>query len=214
MMPDADPTSLPHRDQPERRRESIAAQLAEHVRVASALDGLIEMIDTVALRLRDSLSQGGVVYTLGNGGSAADAQHFSGELIGHYKRDRRPLAAVTLSTDATVMTCIANDYNFDEVFSRQVQALVRPGDVVVAFSTSGRSANVVSAMKLAQSKGACSVFFGGAKGGPAAAYADYVFLAPSRETARIQEMHTFILHALSESLDEWAAETEPAVSTL
>src|SRR3954451_19896407 len=94
-----------------------------------------------------AFAAGGVVYTFGNGGSAADAQHLAGELIGHYKRDRRPLAAVALTTDAPVTTCVANDYDFDDVFSRQVAALARSGDVVIAFSTSGRSANVVKALE-------------------------------------------------------------------
>src|SRR6185437_4970498 len=114
------------------------------------------------------------------------------ELIGHYKRDRRPLAAVTLTTDATVTTCVANDYAFDDVFARQVTALARPGDVVVGFSTSGRSPNVGRALEQARTNGATTVLFAGGDGGPAKEHADYLLLAPSAETPRVQEMHVLM----------------------
>jgi D-sedoheptulose 7-phosphate isomerase len=108
------------------------------------------------------------------------------------------------------MTCIANDYSYDDVFSRQVEALARPGDVVIAFTTSGRSPNVVSALAAARAKGATTLLFGGADGGPAAAHADHTLLVPSRTTPRIQEMHTLMLHVISELVDAWAAGEEPA----
>lgn len=132
------------------------------------------------------------------------------QLIGHYKRDRRPLPAVTLTTDATVSTCIGNDYAFDEVFSRQVQALAQPGDVVAAFTTSGRSENVVRGLQAARANGATTLLFVGGDGGPARALADHVLLVPSDQTPRIQELQTFCLHALSEILDAWAAGEEPS----
>lgn len=185
--------------------DRLAAQLADHVSVAQALTGLAGEIRSVADLLCDTFDRGGTVYTFGNGGSAADAQHFTGELIGHYLRDRRPLPAVTLSTDASTMTCIANDYAYTEVFARQVSALARPGDVVVAFTTSGRSPNVVAALSAARSNGATTVLFGGGDGGPARAHADRCLIVPSTMTARIQEMHTLMLHAISEIVDEWAA---------
>ena len=118
-------------------------------------------VQEVAELLCQRFAVGGHVYTFGNGGSAADAQHFTGELIGHYKRSRRALPAVTLSTDPTVMTCIANDYGYADVFARQISALARPGDVVAAFTTSGRSANVVAGLKAARRAGATTVLFGG-----------------------------------------------------
>lgn len=158
----------------------------------------------------DHFARGGIVYTFGNGGSAADAQHFTGELIGHYKRDRRPLPAVTLTTDPSTMTCIANDYSYDDVFSRQVEALARPGDLVVAFTTSGRSPNVVAGLATARARGATTVLFGGADGGPARAHADRALLVPSRHTPRIQEMHTLMLHVISEMVDAWAAGEAPS----
>jgi len=108
-----------------------------------------------------------------------------------------------------VLTCVGNDYSYDEVFSRQVEALARPGDVVVAFTTSGRSANVVSALRAARDNGAVTMLFGGGDGGPARAHADHALLVPSGTTARIQEMHTLLLHVISEMVDAWAAREEP-----
>jgi D-sedoheptulose 7-phosphate isomerase len=181
---------------------------AEHVSVAQAMEALLPEVRAVAELICQAYENGGVVYTFGNGGSAADAQHFTGELIGHYKRDRRPLPAVTISTDPTVMTCIANDYSYDEVFARQIQALARPQDIVAGFSTSGGSKNVVSALRAGQQRGATTVLFGGGSGGAAREFADRVLLSPSGHTPRIQEMHTLMLHAISEVVDDWAAATD------
>lgn len=188
----------------------LHAQLNDHIRTAQDAEPLLDDIRRVGDVLINAFSNGGILYTFGNGGSAADAQHFSGELIGHYKRDRKPLPAVTLTTDATVSTCIANDYAFEDIFSRQVKALARPGDVVAAFTTSGRSQNVIDALAAARANGATTVLFGGGDGGPSLELADHVLLSPSSVTPRIQEMHTFFLHALSEILDAWASGEEPA----
>lgn len=187
-------------------------QLGDHVATARAMEQLLPAVRDVAAALVGVYESDRVLYTFGNGGSAADAQHFSGELIGHYRHDRRPLPAVTLTTDATVLTCIANDYSFDDAFSRQVQALARPADVVVAFTTSGKSPNVVTALAAARANGATTVLFAGGDGGPAKAHADYSLLVPSTTTPRIQEMHTFMLHVISETLDEWALATDPAAT--
>jgi D-sedoheptulose 7-phosphate isomerase len=179
-------------------------QLADHRAVAEGVAALLPDVRRVGEALIAAFSDRGVLYTFGNGGSAADAQHFTGEIIGHYKRDRRPLPAVTLSTDTTTMTCIANDYAYDDIFSRQVIALAHPGDVVAAFTTSGRSPNIVSALAAARAAGATTVLFGGGDGGPALAHADIALVVPSATTPRIQEMHTFMLHAISEMIDAWA----------
>src|SRR3954471_3974309 len=188
-------------------------QVDAHVSAAHGVGEMLADVAAVGELLCAAFARGGIVYTFGNGGSAADAQHLSGELIGHYKRDRRPLPSVTLTTDATVMTCIANDYSFDDVFGRQVTALARPGDVVIGFTTSGRSPNVVDGLAAAQANGATTVLFGGGGGGPARAHADRMLLAPSTETPRIQEMHTLMLHVISEIVDAWAAGEEPAGAT-
>ena len=186
----------------------LDAQLDDHIRTATDAAALLPHVREVGQVLIDAFAGGGFLYTFGNGGSAADAQHFTGEVIGHYKRDRRPLPAVTLTTDATVSTCIANDYSFDVVFSRQVEALARRGDVVAAFTTSGRSENVITGLRAARANGATTLLFAGEDGGPSLALADHAFLAPSTQTPRIQELHTFLLHALSEMLDAWAAGEE------
>jgi D-sedoheptulose 7-phosphate isomerase len=183
----------------------LAEHVEGHLAAARGMTVLLPAVEAVADLFIETFIRGGTLYTLGNGGSAADAQHLTGELIGHYKRDRRPLPTVTLTTDATVMTCIANDYAYDDVFARQVRALARPGDVVAAFTTSGNSPNVVRALEAAQTNGAVTVLFGGGDGGAAAKFADHLLLAPSFETPRIQEIHTLMLHMISEKVDTWAA---------
>lgn len=188
----------------ETARDWMHDQLDDHRSVAAAAEALLPAVRAVGDALITAYQGSGVLYTFGNGGSAADAQHFTGEIIGHYKRDRRPLPAVTLSTDSTTMTCIANDYDYADIFSRQVQALSRPGDIVAAFTTSGKSANIVDALRVAQENGATTVLFGGSGGGPAVQYADHQLIVPSSTTPRIQEMHTFMLHVISEMIDAWA----------
>jgi D-sedoheptulose 7-phosphate isomerase len=184
--------------------------LDEHAEVVAALSALVPDIERAGAALVAAFEAGGTLYTMGNGGSAADAQHFTGEVIGHYKRDRRPLPAVTLSTDATAMTCIANDYSYDDVFSRQVEALARPGDVVCAFTTSGTSPNVVAALAQARQQEVQTLLFGGGTGGTCLEHADLALVVPSTATPRIQEMHTLMMHVISETIDAWAAEEEPA----
>jgi D-sedoheptulose 7-phosphate isomerase len=182
-------------------------QVAEHRAVVETVNGLLPVLAEVTERLCAAFEAGGRLYTFGNGGSAADAQHLAAELIGRYRRDRRPLPAVALSVDPSVVTCIANDYAYEEVFARQVEALARPGDVVAGFTTSGRSENVVRGLATAQRAGATTVLFGGgdAGGGPAAEHADLALVVPSATTARVQETHLLLLHVLSEAVDAWAA---------
>jgi D-sedoheptulose 7-phosphate isomerase len=187
--------------------DTAGDQVAEHRAVVDAVDALLPTVAEVTSRLCAAFEAGGRLYTFGNGGSAADAQHLAAELIGRYKRDRRPLPAVALSVDPSVVTCIANDYAYEDVFARQLEALARPGDVVAGFTTSGRSENVVRGLAAARRAGATTVLFGGgtAGGGPAAQHADVALVVPSGTTARVQEMHLLLLHALSEGVDAWAA---------
>jgi D-sedoheptulose 7-phosphate isomerase len=184
------------------------AELAEHRAVAESVERLLPSLRDVTVILCDAFASGHRLYTFGNGGSAADAQHLAAELIGRYKRSRRPLPAVALSVDPSVVTCIANDYAFEDVFARQVEALARPGDVVAGFSTGGSSENVVRGLAAARAAGAITVLFAGRGGGPAAAHADHALIVPSDTTARIQEMHVLLLHVLSEGIDAWAVETD------
>jgi D-sedoheptulose 7-phosphate isomerase len=184
---------------------AAADALAEHAALLPRVEELAPRVDAVVERLIAAFGGGCRVYTFGNGGSSADAAHFAEELVGRYKRERRPLPAQSLSIDASALTCIANDYSFDEVFERQVRAFVREGDVVIGFSTSGRSPNVVRGLRAARELGATTVLFGGGAGGPAAEEADLPLVVPSESTARVQEMHVLLLHLILEEVDAWAA---------
>lgn len=183
----------------------LLGQLQDHLAMVEEARSLLPSVVQIASEICVRLEHGGTVFTFGNGGSAADAQHLAAELIGRYKRDRRPLAAVALSTDSSVMTCIANDYAYDQVFARQVTALVGPGDVVVAFSTSGRSPTIVKGLAAARSNGALAILLTGETGGEAAMHAQHVLCISSSATARIQEGHVLLLHLLSDQIDRWAA---------
>lgn len=185
----------------------MADPVAEHRRLLDALDDLRPELDRVVALLIETFAAGGRLYTIGNGGSACDAQHLAEELVGRYLRDRRPLPATALSADPSALTCIGNDFGFEEVFARQVRGHVRRGDVVAAFSTSGRSANVVAALAAARELGAATVLFGGGEGGPARAHADHALVVPSSDTARVQEIHVLLVHLLLDPIDAWAAAT-------
>jgi D-sedoheptulose 7-phosphate isomerase len=186
-------------------RDLLARQVADHLETARAVEALLPSVEDIGRQLCQAFQSGHRLYTFGNGGSAADAQHLVAELIGRYRRDRRPLPAVALTVDPSVVTCIGNDYTFEEVFARQVTALSGPGDVVVGFTTSGRSANVVKGMEAARATGATTILFAAGDGGEAVQHADLALLVPSMTTARTQEMHLFVLHLVSEWVDAWAA---------
>jgi phosphoheptose isomerase len=149
----------------------------------------------------ETLRMGGKILICGNGGSAGDAQHLAGELIGRYKGDRPAWPAIALTADGAVLTCIANDYGFDAIFARQVTGLGRPGDVLIVFSTSGKSANVLLAMEAARSLQIKVIAFLGRDGGPAAALADLSLVVAHPQTARIQEGHQFLIHALMDAIE-------------
>jgi D-sedoheptulose 7-phosphate isomerase len=185
--------------------EWSAAALADHLALAARIETLLPAVDDVAAVLITTFESGGTVYAFGNGGSAADAQHLAAELLGRFRRDRRPLAASALSTDPSTVTCIANDYAFDEVFARQVEALAAERDTVVGFTTSGSSQNVVSGLAAARERGAATVLFAGGSSVPASHHADFALVVPSSTTARIQEMHVVLLHLVIDQVDAWAA---------
>jgi D-sedoheptulose 7-phosphate isomerase len=182
-----------------------ADALDEHVDLVGWVRESLPRLDEVAARVIDVYRADGRLFTFGNGGSSCDANHLAEELLARYKRERPPLAATSLSADASVLTCIANDYSFEEVFERQVRGLVRSGDLVVGFTTSGRSENVVRALAAAREIGATTVVFTGGEGAPASDHADHAFVVPSTSTARVQEMHVLLLHLLLEPIDVWAA---------
>lgn len=180
--------------------------LADHLALVEHVRELLPEADAVAERLIEVYENDGRLFTFGNGGSSCDAQHFAEELIARYRRERRALAATSLSADASALTCIANDFAFEEVFARQVEGLVRPGDMVAAFSTSGRSENVVRGLTAARERGATTVLFGGGEGRPASDHADHLLLVPSSDTARVQEMHVLLVHLIIDRVDAWAAQ--------
>ena len=188
------------------QRTTAARQLDDHRALAAQLEDLLPTLADLTGRVCEAFGAGNRLYSFGNGGSAADAQHLAAELIGRYLRDRRPLPAVALTVDPSVVTCIANDYDYDQVFARQVAALAGRGDVVLAFTTSGRSPNVIEGLAAARRIGATTVLFGGGDGGPARDHADVALIVPSTTTARVQEMHLTLLHLLSEGVDQWAAD--------
>jgi D-sedoheptulose 7-phosphate isomerase len=181
---------------------SIASSFAEHAAVLEAARGALEpALERTAAVLTQCLAHGGTVLACGNGGSAADAQHLVAELVGRFRAERRPLAAVALSANIATVTALANDYGFEQVFARQVAALGRRGDVLVAISTSGRSPNVLAAARIARSLELTVVALTGAGGGELKALAHHWLEAPSQVVARIQEIHGLCIHALCEALD-------------
>ena len=182
-----------------------AGALREHLEVAQRVEELLPQLDDVARRVIEAYGRGGRVFAFGNGGSAADAQHLAAELVGRYKRERRSLPAVALTVDPSVVTAIGNDYSFDDLFARQVEGLVGPADVVVGFTTSGRSENVLRGLAAARAAGATTVLF---SGGDEEVEADHALVVPSSTTARVQEMHLLLLHLLLDQIDAWAAGEE------
>jgi D-sedoheptulose 7-phosphate isomerase len=169
-----------------------AAALHQRVR-AQGLEPVVKAAQEIAT----ACAAGGKVLIFGNGGSAADAQHFAAELVGRFeKKDRAPLAAIALTTDTSVMTAVANDLRFDRVFSRQVEALGRPGDVAVGISTSGASTNVVVALRTARERGLKTVALTGHRGGECGRMAEIHINVPDDSAARVQEVHRTLIHAL------------------
>lgn len=160
-----------------------------------------ETIVAMARLLADALRQGGKILFFGNGGSAADAQHLAAELVNRFQMERRPLAGLALTTDTSVLTSIANDYDFQEIFAKQVRALGRRGDVAVGLSTSGTSQNVVQGLKAARELGLVTLALSGRDGGPVAEAAELAVVVPSQSTPRIQEVHLAVGHILCELVE-------------
>lgn len=184
-------------------KSEVTVQLAENQRVMGEIAGTLagEIVKCVDL-LCEALGSGCKVLVMGNGGSAADAQHFAAEIVGRFKMERRALPAIALSTDTSILTAIGNDYGFDRIFIRQVEAHARPGDVVVGISTSGNSRNVFMALEAAQSAGCRTIGLLGRDGGSIAAICDLPLVVPSDNTPRIQEGHITIIHILCDLLEK------------
>jgi D-sedoheptulose 7-phosphate isomerase len=181
---------------------SIHEVFAEHAAVAArAARELPPVLERIVAAMHGCLRGGGRILACGNGGSAADAQHLVAELVGRFAGERPALAAIALAGDAATLTALANDYGYERVFARQVEALARAGDLLFAISTSGNSANVVRAAQTARALGCTVVALTGEGGGQLAGHADLLLPAPSKVVARIQEIHGLCLHAICASLD-------------
>jgi D-sedoheptulose 7-phosphate isomerase len=165
---------------------------------ANLLDAARKIADVIA----DALRGGNKLLLAGNGGSAADAQHIAAEIVGRYKKDRPAYAALALTTDTSALTAIGNDYGFEHVFSRQVEGLGKRGDVLLALTTSGRSPNILAALKAARQQGLVTIGFTGAKGTALGASCDHLLVAPSEDTAVIQQIHMAFAHGVCEVIEQ------------
>ena len=184
-------------------KEKIKRIFQESIEVKrSALEKNLGAMEEAARAVTTCLKSGGKILLFGNGGSAADSQHIAAEFIGRFQKERRALAAIALTTDTSALTALGNDYSFDIVFSRQIEALGRKGDVAVAISTSGNSKNVVEGIKAARAMGLATITLTGHDGGKLAPLSDIKIIVPSKVTARIQESHITISHAICELVEE------------
>jgi len=181
--------------------DPIADTLAAHADVIRRLETLRPELLSFAERVSASLAAGGRVYWMGNGGSAADSQHLAAELVGRFEQDRPGLASVALTTDSSILTSVSNDYGFEQVFARQVQALCRDGDVLVGLSTSGNSPNVLAAMQRAGALGVYRVGLTGGDGGRLRGHCELCLCVPAANTARIQEAHIVLGHILCDLVE-------------
>ncbi len=175
--------------------------LAEHQRTIAQLADATPVLEMIAAVLCGALRSGRRVFVLGNGGSAADAQHIAGELLGRFKRQRAALPVVALTTDTSTLTAVANDLGYEHVFSRQIEGLAQAGDVVWILSTSGNSPNVLAAARAARRRGAVVIGFSGQTGGELASQCDYLLCVPHTSSDRIQEAHQVVYHYLCEQIE-------------
>ena len=184
-------------------RDRIKDILLESIQVKEELlRDYVGQIKDIADLIIDCLKKGGKVILCGNGGSAADAQHIAAEFIGRFKRDRTALAAISLTTNTSVLTSLANDYGYDVVFSKQVEALGQKNDILIGISTSGKAKNVALALKQAKKNNLKTVAFTGGDGGELAKLADVSFIVPSSVTARVQEAHITVGHIICELVEQ------------
>jgi len=180
-------------------QEIIDGQLRRHIEVFQQVVG--PQIEAVANALCSALKQGNKVLVMGNGGSAADAQHFAAELVGRFLKNRAALPAIALTTDTSILTAVANDFGYDTVFSRQVEALAQPGDVVIGISTSGNSPNVLAGLQVAREKNCVTVALAGRDGGQMTDAVDLTLTIAVNDTPRIQEAHLTLIHILCDLVE-------------
>jgi len=183
-------------------KDIIENEFNEHIKTARSLHNLTTAVASSAQLCIDSLNNGGKILIFGNGGSAADAQHIAAELLSRYKTERKGLGAIALTTDTSTLTAIGNDYGFDSIFSRQVEALANPGDIALGISTGGTSINVLNAFKAAKEKKCKIIGFSGKSGGDFVNNCDINIIVSSNDTPRIQEMHIVIGHTICHLIEQ------------
>lgn len=193
---------------------TFAQALNEHLQCFERLSGIEEAVVSAAARLTAVLENGGKLLICGNGGSAADSQHFAAEIVGRFAKERQAWPAIALTTDTSILTAVANDYAFHQIFARQVEGIGSPGDLLIGISTSGNSENVIQAIKAAHHKNISTIALLGKHGGPISELAEWVIHAPATRTARIQEVHAFILHVWAEMIENTRGQGEPFSDTL
>jgi D-sedoheptulose 7-phosphate isomerase len=188
----------------EKSKKLIIESIESHKKLTDVfLKNNIEKIASISEMIIEALEHNGTIYLCGNGGSAADAQHIASEFVGRFQRDRRALPAIAFTTDTSILTSVANDYTFEHIFSRQVQALVRECDILWAFSTSGTSANIIAAAGLAKKIGATVIAFTGKSDSKLEHIADICFCADSQSTARSQEIHQLAYHIICDLVEKY-----------
>jgi D-sedoheptulose 7-phosphate isomerase len=189
---------MPGSDAVRRADKAFATTIALHERMRANLGSTLLAAEAMV----EALKAGKKLLVFGNGGSASDAQHMSAELVGRFQRERAAMAAIALTTDTSIVTSIANDYSFKQVFARQVEALGQPGDVAFGISTSGESPNVVLALQVAKGKGLKTIAMTGRDGGSVGRAADIHVNVPDQSTARVQEVHRTLIHVICEVIEE------------
>ena len=183
-------------------KKIIEYEFNEHLKTTKAtMDCIYESVESSAQICINALKNGNKILIFGNGGSAADAQHIAAELVGRYKVERRGLPAIALTTDSSALTCISNDYGYEQVFNRQVEALANKGDVAIGISTGGTSSNVINALDTAKNMGCKTIGFSGRDGGEMNILCDVNLVVPDDDTPRIQEMHILIGHTICQLID-------------
>lgn len=179
----------------------IKGEHAQHLNMFNTLEPLFPLISEVGIAMQHCVKNGGKILLMGNGGSASDSQHIAAEIVGRFKKERKGLPAIALTTDSSILTSVANDLGYENIFSRQIEALCTNKDLVIGITTSGNSANVVNAMQVAKGLGAVTVGLTGGTGGKLTSLCNHNIIVPSDITARIQEAHIFVGHCLCEILE-------------
>jgi D-sedoheptulose 7-phosphate isomerase len=182
--------------------DHFATHLTEHTQAIAALEAFASQVQPIAEAWATALKNGHKILFFGNGGSAADAQHFAAELVVRYRSNRRALAGIALTTDTSILTAHSNDFGFETVFARQIEALARPGDVAVGISTSGTSQSIIAGLQAANQAGCVTVCFTGQATSPCSEISSHVFHAPATVTARIQECHLLVGHLLCDWVEK------------